>query len=318
MCAPWLALASCSSPVPSPDANDLCDNVPAAEIRARESGGLPTDIAIDAGHIYWVAFRGHKVQRLSKQANAAVEMVAIDETPMYLAVDDVHVYWINGIGDVKRSPKAGGAVETLATAAGCGNMSPCGVALVLDDQAVYWTEKGTPATVFRLTKIGGTLTALATTGLMTEKLALDGDHVYFGSVSVDGMVRQELRRVPKLGGPAETVAVFAEPISDTAVDIAFDSTHLYVARETGIWTVAKDGGDTRRLAEVAMPRRITVDQNSLYVSRASTVEVIRLDTEQVEAVACDQRSARSLVADEVHVYWVDEGAETINVAKKRQ
>lgn len=303
---------ACSGPAATPDAANPCIGVPAAEVLATEPQQLPSDLALDDQFVYWTNFHGDAIRRTPK-ARGSAETVASDAAPQFIAVDDTDIYWMNGSGDVMRLRKSAGSFDVLATGPGCGDSYPCGEALVLDDEAIYWAELGAPGKIMRLAKSGGTVVALEAQGLMTETLAVDAAHIYFGALVYDGALHHALRRMPKTGGAADTLIVFDEPFFS---GIALDLTYVYVARADGIWRIAKDGTDSVHLAEAAMSRRVAVDRNSIYVTRSSTLERIAIDGSSAETVACDQRSAWNLAVDDTRIYWNDPSAGTINVMPK--
>lgn len=311
----FLVCAACSSPPASPDALDRCAGVPAADTLATATRLVPDDLALDDEYVYWSEFRGNAIRRVHKLGGTP-QTIATDRNPQQLAVDATDVYWVTGDGNVKRADKSGGVVEQLAAGPGCGNASPCGIALAMDDDALYWAEQGTPATIMRLPKSGGAAVALDALGLQSQNFVVDAQHIYYGALSVTGKPHQEVRRIPKLGGAAETLFVFDAPLVDLPPGIAHDATHLYVARERELWRIAKNGRESTLLADVATFRRVSVDSSSAYVTGSGMILEVALEGGTPVPVACNRGAGTTLASDAARLYWIDDSTETIAVISK--
>jgi hypothetical protein len=115
----------------------------------------PIGIAIDSTSVYgavnnnWWAGNG-SVQKISINGGSATTLASGLNAPVYIAVDATSVYWTenlvynggtseqgNGTGVVKKVPKGGGTVTTLAS----GLNASGGIAV--DSTNVYWSEIGT-------------------------------------------------------------------------------------------------------------------------------------------------------------------------------
>lgn len=103
------------------------------------------DIAIDAARVYVVDGDLDTVIGVTHDGSNTITYSAVDGTrPSSVAVDGTHVYWTNAFaGTVQRAPKAGGAVETLAT--GQGTLTH----IAVNSAAVYWTTSGGRVVVLR-------------------------------------------------------------------------------------------------------------------------------------------------------------------------
>jgi hypothetical protein len=94
----------------------------------------PGTLALDATHVYWTVYGFPGAVRRRAKAGGAVTDVAAEQWGADgLALDATHVYWTADY-DVRRRPKAGGAIEVLGTTTG----SPPGN-LAVDADHVYWT-----------------------------------------------------------------------------------------------------------------------------------------------------------------------------------
>ena len=114
------------------------------------SEGQPGDLALDDKRIYWVTKDGF-IRSRAKDGTGTPTTLASGETDAEtILVDDQYVYWARHVEDsaVKRVPKAGGTVETLATK----QKAPW--ELAQDCTTIYWTNHNNFATgeVVKLTK----------------------------------------------------------------------------------------------------------------------------------------------------------------------
>lgn len=126
---------------------------------------------------------------------APQEVASSVDDPRGLAVDESHVYWTTGGGDVQRVPKSGGAVETLAE-----HQDTPG-ALAVDATHLYWVNDAT-GRVMRLSKDGGGKPKSILTSPGLAGLTIDADGLYLSRKLKKG----EIRRVDKDGGGSSTIA----------------------------------------------------------------------------------------------------------------
>jgi len=140
-------------------------------------------------------YDGRVVMKLATASGGGTPLVLGGE-PIELAVDGTDVYYTDYQGSVKRVPKQGGAPETLAAAA-------YPVAIALDANYAYWTERGAPKTacvgagsIKRMPKAGGSIETLASGQTCLSGIAVDTSAVYWTElgttpfVSADGTVKK--------------------------------------------------------------------------------------------------------------------------------
>jgi hypothetical protein len=181
-------------------------------------------IAIDDTHLFWgrrdANSNNNQIWRIAKDGVGGAQLVAniANGDNIYfirsLAVDDTHVFWTEGKqgnevidqpgqGAIKRSPKGGGAILTLADS-GDGIQNPKGIAL--DDDHVYWTEADT-ARARRVSKNGGAVLSYnpAADNFMAGSIAVDDDHVFW--TDTDAGYAGKLRRADVGGGGLTDIAI---------------------------------------------------------------------------------------------------------------
>lgn len=140
-----------------------------------------------------------------------------------LAVDDDFIYWSETMGTLRRVPRDGGAIVTLATDLDGPSW------LVVDDSAIYVVaEPGGRCNVpeaiklSRVPKNGGVVQVLATAKSCSFlDLAVDRGFVYFAD-----RLDRAVRRVPSTGGTVEDISTFEPGVPSRLV---INATHVYWA-----------------------------------------------------------------------------------------
>jgi hypothetical protein len=223
-----------------------------------------------------------------------------------IAIDADNVYWIDrGTevpdpaqkgGKVSRVPKAGGLPKELT-----GNLGwPKG--LVMDADALYWAGF-VEGKIFKLDKRGATLTVLTEGQTSPRDLAIDATDVFF--VTTPG----EVKRVPKSGGPAVTLAHDQRRVTHIAVDgehVFWLSGAVDGQTEGEVTRASKDGSHPVALAHgIREPGALAIDDTDVYwIDRAQgLVQRIGKDGGTVRALAKEQWNANQLALDEGWVWW---------------
>lgn len=136
-----------------------------------------------------------------------------------------------------------------------GQGSPLDVAF--DGQRAFWTVYGGPVASASL--CGGAVTTIANEP--ATSIALDDTNVYW---ILDSSQTMELRRAPRDGGAATTLAT--SPLPDSLTNLVVDGDDIYYGSPSGVARVPKTGGPTAELLETtyAVEWALAVDATSIY------------------------------------------------------
>jgi hypothetical protein len=182
-------------------------------------------------------------------------------------------------------------------------------ALALDDSSVYMGIEGAPGqltgSIARIPRSGGTPASLVEDRNNASRLSVDGEFVYYVGF-VDEAPFLVVRRVPKGGGPAQTVC------SDGSAgnDVAVDDTHVWWSSGDEILRARKSGGAAERVARGRRsPRGVVVDSEDAYWlegggGAGAHVDIVRLSKAGGAPVVfvSDSHAAR-LALDRGDLYW---------------
>jgi hypothetical protein len=250
------------------------------------SWGEIADLMVDGDHLY-IAYSG---------APASLESYTNDPPSA-----DTH-------GAVVRLPLGGNSITTVASDL------DWPAALAADPLNLYVAIHGPPlecqngncAEEYRggvsvVPKNGGPVTRLVEGVTAVTAVAVDADHVYFGT---NGYVR----KVPINGGPTETLASGAY----TVQSIALDASYVYFAEGQGpINRVPIGGGATELLySSGGLPRGLNVDANHLYwvAYKPSGFSLrIPLNGGTAQILGGCEGFPSDLALDEEQVFWVNWG-----------
>jgi hypothetical protein len=166
----------------------------------RVAWGVVVDVALDASHVYFADLAAGTVARAPK-AGGAVETLATGlVTPVHVAVGAGHVYVQTGDGRVQRVPVTGGAPSVV------GASNAPGVVAV-GPTLVAWGDGEFPGAVWAAPIGGGDATKLvagkdtSAGAVGVSALAVDATSVFFADVA--GLA---VLRVPIGGGAVSAVA----------------------------------------------------------------------------------------------------------------
>jgi hypothetical protein len=221
---------------------------------------LVGELTIDDEYVYWVVqpdgAHDGALKRVGKSGGAATELAHVPEEMRGIAVD-ANSLFVEEDAFPSRFAKVGGAVDAFRSAPGelaidamyvysaagparvsksslqpsrlvDGMQSQPVTCIVVDDDAVYWTNNPGPLT--KRSKTGGAAAKL-TTSAHQGCLAVDDTDVYW---TQDQDASAGVYRVSKIGGSA--TRLWSGP---GVVRVALDQNTVYWAAGSGIWRARK-------------------------------------------------------------------------------
>lgn len=223
-------------------------------------------VALDGPHVYWTSFWDDVIKR-APRAGGPAEIFASSSRPVGLGFDGTYAYWTNGM--VWRRAKTGGAAEVVPVpppyAASGG--------VVADATHLYWTANGS---VYRWPFTGGLVQFVATAASFSlehygQDLALDADYVY-----VSAFDHGTISRVPKAGGPVETIAT--GQVGVYAIVLAGDDVYWTNYDAGTVARAPKAGGPTVIIsANEVHPTGLAVEGGHVYwTARAARSSISRV------------------------------------------
>ncbi len=231
-----------------------------------------TEITCDSEYVYYAdEYSGYdgKVIRIQKNGENPTILASGLIWIFFIAQDTDHIYFAEGQrpsspGSVKKVPKAGGPIMTLAT-----GISETG-GLVADSEYVYFvSNRITASRINRVNKDGANLVTLASgLGTHVDWLAVDDEYVYFAEYTPYQQGASRVGRVPKAGGLVQILA----DAQNNLWGLDTDSNFAYFS-ESGagnIKRVPKNGGTIETLA-TGYPGtgQLIVESNCVYYSVAN-------------------------------------------------
>lgn len=285
----------------------------------------PSEIAIDATHVYFAASAGNAVLRVPL-AGGPVETLAQDNgVSSNIAVDDGFVYYMTffGIGgQICRVPKTGAADAGPEVLAATGNYGMPFIAA--DDANIYWTTgrfAGTTqsGSLYSVAKIGGSVVKLnVATSAPTTSVAADDTNIYFANA------QGRMLAVSKTG----TVTLLGLSQAG-ATGLLADGKKVYWANSGAGSIKAIDkpvGGSAGTPAAQVLaggqnePLRIAKDDVAIYFTNRGngTIASCPLSgcADVARVVASDQSAPVGIAVDAVAIYWGNSGNGTVmKVAK---
>jgi uncharacterized repeat protein (TIGR02543 family) len=158
--------------------------------------------------------------------------------PQYLVADDGFVYWHDGFA-LYSAPVAGGPASQLAT-------SPAFGRLALDSRgALYWVDVAAPDRKGKVHRMENRIDVpIASDQDPIGGIAVDSGFAYFSDAGAPG-TGGAIKRVPRTGGPVETVANTPAEV----VALRLDPDNVYFRDTTGaVFAMARSGGAARLLS----------------------------------------------------------------------
>ncbi len=149
-----------------------------AGVSAREGAANPYGVAVDRTHVYWSdqgngTIKRRALDRLDEDLLA--DVLAHEEGPKDIALDEENIYWLTGNGLVRWCAKNACAPRTLAEDQKGAEF------VIVDDRYVYWTTYVENGAVSRVQKPGGStaIERLATNQKKPWGIAQDCDTIYW-------------------------------------------------------------------------------------------------------------------------------------------
>jgi len=212
-------------------------------------------------------------------ASGQTVVLASNQDPRGLAIDDGYVYWLDGAsGEARRVSKEGGATQTIAISDSF--RADPETFTAVDDSDLYWSAGG----LWRVAKSGG-MPELLSNGADRASgppgVAIDSVNVYWAgwrdsTLGAQGIWKQSkdpsglVGRIPKTGSPMQTIAT-TQAAYVYASGLALDDTYVWWTDvgEDGDSTVSrtlKAGGATTTIASVSQEavREVAVDSTCAY------------------------------------------------------
>lgn len=248
-------------------------------------------MAVDAFFLYWIVDTG-AVRRVSLDGGAVETLAQAAAGPASIALDETHVFFTTGSGDVVSVPKKGGDMKVLATAVAVGNVA-------VDDTSVYFTAGNV---VKRVSKEGTDAADLATEEVSPENLVVRGTLIW-GSRSTTGAVAKPgaIRQVGLAGGTAKSILSGVSPLS------------LSVAQSRLVWTEIAtsqvraaniDGTDLRDVAVLDLEEtvgNVIADEDNAYFATSNdklstaTLRVVSLSPGATPEIVLTNKSGGAYV-----------------------
>ncbi|MHB8874479.1 MAG: hypothetical protein ACYC8T_12395 [Myxococcaceae bacterium] len=239
----------------------------------------------------------------------ATLLVAGQNVPMDLHVDDSHLCWVNegrraeGVAGLFCLPKGGTEPKLIAPGKGI-------YGIAIDADQVYWTVPEA-FSVFKAPKGGGEPTTVAADQESLSTLALDVGSVYWTG-------KEDVWAIEKAGGKPRSVASKLSTPGGLQVDDGF--TYFYSVIAGKLARAPKKGGPAKVVVaeDRATLHAFLVDEAALYWSFGSQakMEINRMPKGggKVVQVVTGQDPPVDIEQDATHLYWTT-GDAILKVAK---
>jgi hypothetical protein len=171
----------------------------------------------------------------------------------------------------------------------------------------------------------GTCGSLTPTRLHTSEgeivrgVVADGSSVYF----LEGL--DQLKKMPKTGGSAASIATAPDSVLDVTVRLYVDGTKLYYSDNSDLFSLDTSGGTPTSLVKSASTKAIGIDptiafdQDFIYFGdkvygpageALGTVNKIAKSGGAPTVLASGQAGPGSIAFDDANLYWINEGTYT--------
>ena len=149
-------------------------------------------IAVDATSVYWVTFSDPStVMKVPLGGGSPTTLGSAPGGGFGLALDATSAYWISAKA-VTKVGLQGGTPTTLAATGGQGTQG-----IAVDDTHVYWSDGGSPGSVYKVPIQGGATMLLATNLQHPTGVAVDATSVYWVNAGDGGATGSVMKLTPK-------------------------------------------------------------------------------------------------------------------------
>ena len=233
------------------------------------------DMVTDGLFVYWIQGPGSAILKVSVDGGP-VSVVADGGSgpPGPLALDSTYVYWIDHWDTIRRAPKGGGAVVTLATGL------PFLSGITVDGANIFFSEQDT-GSIQKMPVDGGDIVTLMTTDPFSWiMLAFDQQYIF----TID---QGQVWRVPKAGGARGLIA------EELASEVGFPNGIATDGRGGVYWT--ETGGGTIS-AQFGPAPVVALSVNDVTVTEGDTGTVnanftVTLSLSALDAVTVQYQTA---------------------------
>lgn len=284
---------------------------PSTEITTLAEVSSTGDLVVDE-HALYLAEPSGSVVRIAKDGSGTTTLASNLASASRLAADATSLFLDTSAG-VVRIDKATGAMATLSPGHGLAGVGASSVLRV----------ETTGGSLEHAQPVTSKLLAVPTSGgaervLFTADKGL-GDVVGVDDTSGFFLESGALRALDLRDTTASPRTVALAPPSASALAIAVDADHVFVADESGIHAAPKSGGPFTELAHTSeLPLRAAVDATHVYFTQPSAGLVLRVAKAggPVETVASGQARPVAIAVDEARVYWTNLEAGTLVARRK--
>lgn len=253
-------------------------------------------MAVDDFFLYWVVDTG-AVRRVSLDGGAVETLAQAAAGPASIALDETHVFFTTGGGDVVSVPKKGGDTKVLATAVSVGNVA-------VDDTFVYFTAGNV---VKRVSKEGTDAADLATDEVSPGGLVVRATLIWAATGTTGPAAKAgAIRQVDLSGGTAKNVIPNISPrtLSVTQTRLVWTEGPTGQVRAANI-----DGTDLRDVAVLegeTIGNVIADEDNAYFATDLGTLRVVSLAPGSTpEIMVTGKEGGIVMTSDAFYVYMAN-------------